>query len=179
MRLNRLVDNLLNVSRLDSGFIQPKMDWCDLEELLYTVVNRLEPELRKHMVTISVPEDLPLFKLDVGLMEQALTNILYNASLYTPPDTEISIDGNYLRHQCVITITDSGPGFPKEDLELAFEKFYRSKNSRTGGVGLGLSIAKGFVEAHNGIIKLENERDGGAKSTITIPAETLEQKTVE
>ncbi len=179
MRLNRLVDNLLNVSRLDSGFIKPKLDWCDLEELLHIVVNRLKPELKNHLVVVSAPEDLPLFKLDAGLMEQAVTNILYNASLYTPPGTEISVEGNFEHHQCLITISDDGPGFSEENPEVVFEKFYRSKNARTGGVGLGLSIAKGFVEAHNGTIKLENKRNGGAQFTIAIPAETLEQQAVE
>jgi two-component system, OmpR family, sensor histidine kinase KdpD len=178
-RLNRLVDNLLNMSRLDSGYIQPKLDWCDLGELVYTVVNRLKKELKNHQVNVSIPENLPLVKLDFGLMEQALTNILYNAALYTPAGSAIKIEGKVFENLCVVVITDSGKGFPKEDLELVFEKFYRSKNSRTGGVGLGLSIAKGFVDAHQGSIFLENERGGGAKFTLKIPVETHPLKTLE
>ncbi len=178
-RLNRLVDNLLNMSRLDSGFIRPKLDWCDLGELVYTVVNRMERELKKHPVNISVPQHLPLFKLDFGLMEQVLTNILYNAAVYTPAGSPISIQCDKVGDFCSIKIADSGPGFPSEDVELVFEKFYRSKNARTGGVGLGLSIAKGFVDAHQGSIKLENRREGGAMFTITVPAETLELQSVE
>ncbi len=177
-RLNRLVDNLLNMSRLDSGYIQPKLDWCDLGELVYTVVNRLKKELKNHQVNVSIPENLPLVKLDFGLMEQALTNILYNAALYTPAGSAIKIEGKVIENLCVVAITDSGKGFPKEDLELVFEKFYRSKNARTGGVGLGLSIAKGFVDAHQGSILLENER-GGAKFTLKIPTETHPLTTLE
>ncbi|MCU0345977.1 MAG: DUF4118 domain-containing protein, partial [Saprospiraceae bacterium] len=89
-RLNRLVDNLLNMSRLDSGFIQPKLDWCDVRELVFTVLNGLKKELAAHKLEVNIPENLPLFKLDFGLMEQVLTNILYNASLYTPTGAAIS-----------------------------------------------------------------------------------------
>jgi two-component system sensor histidine kinase KdpD len=175
-RLNRLVDNLLNMSRLDSGFIQPKLDWCDVRELVFTVVNGLQKELAAHKLVVNIPENLPLFKLDFGLMEQVLTNILYNASIYTPPDAPISVDCKAADNQCVIVVVDAGPGFPKGDIELVFEKFYRSKNARTGGIGLGLSIAKGFVDAHHGNIKLENVAGGGAKFTISIPSEKLEMK---
>lgn len=178
-RLNRLVDNLLNMSRLDSGYIRPRLDWCDLGELVYTVVNHLKKELEHHEVNIAVPENLPLVKLDFGLIEQALTNILYNAALYTPAGSAIKIEGKVLESCCVLAVTDQGQGFPKDDLELVFEKFYRSKNTRTGGVGLGLSIAKGFVDAHQGSILLENVRGGGAKFTLKIPVETLEQKFME
>jgi two-component system, OmpR family, sensor histidine kinase KdpD len=173
-RLNRLVDNLLNMSRLDSGFIQPKLDWCDVRELVFTVINGLRKELKGHKLEVEIPEDLPLFRLDFGLMEQVLTNILYNDSLYTPIGAAISVRCEAADNQCVIVVVDAGPGFPKGDIELVFEKFYRSKNARTGGVGLGLSIAKGFVDAHHGSIKLENVLGGGAKFTIAIPSEILE-----
>ena len=190
-RLNQQVENLLNMSRLESGFIQPKKDWCDINELVYDVVNRLEQQLKNHKLTIIIEENLPLYKLDYGLMEQVLYNLLYNASIYTPPyadifiiaknnpekiyqlDTatanhsEIKSEKNYL----TILIEDRGPGFPKEELEKVFDKFYRLSNSKTGGTGLGLSIVKGFVEAHQGTIVLENVPHG-ALFTIEIPAET-------
>lgn len=173
-RLNRLVDNLLNMSRLDSGFIQPQLDWCDVRELVFTVINGLKKELAAHKIEVDIPENLPLFKLDFGLMEQVLTNILYNASVYTPAGAQISVHCEAADNQCVIVVVDAGPGFPKCDIELVFEKFYRSKNARTGGVGLGLSIAKGFVDAHHGSIQLENVPGGGAKFRIAIPSEKLE-----
>jgi two-component system sensor histidine kinase KdpD len=170
-RLQRLTENLLNLSRLESGFLQPKLDWCDVSELIYTAVNSLEQELKNHKVKVEIPDNMPLVKLDFGLMEQAIYNILYNASIYTPAGSAISISAEYLDLQCVITIADNGPGFPKEDLDSVFEKFYRSENAKPGGLGLGLSITKGFVDAHNGNIKVENQWGGGAKFTIQIPAE--------
>lgn len=191
LRLNQQVENLLSMSRLESGFIQPKKDWCDINELTYAVINRLEQQLKNHKVVISIEENLPLYKLDYGLMEQVLYNLLYNASIYTPEYADIFItaknnsekiyrldtatdkhsevkkENNYLS----LVIEDRGPGFPKGELEKVFDKFYRLSNSKTGGTGLGLSIVKGFVEAHNGTILLENVPDG-ARFTIEIPAET-------
>ncbi len=173
-RLNRLVDNLLSMSRLDSGSIKPRFIWCDLKELVFKVLNELSKELQGFNIRLNIPENLPLFKLDFGLMEEVLINIIYNASIYTPRGTEITVTCGALDNRCIIEILDNGPGFPKGDLELVFEKFFRSKNSRTGGIGLGLSIAKGFVDAHNGTINLENAPNGGAKFTISIPAETMD-----
>ncbi len=191
LRLNQQVENLLSMSRLESGFIQPKKDWCDINELVYDVVNRLEQQLKNHKLTITIEENLPLYKLDYVLMEQVLYNLLYNASIYTPPyadifitaknnaekiyqldaatanHSEIKREKNYL----TILIEDRGPGFPKDELEKVFDKFYRLSNSKTGGTGLGLSIVKGFVEAHQGTVVLENVPHG-ALFTIEIPAET-------
>lgn len=172
-RLNRLVDNLLNMSRLDSGFLQPKLDWCDLGELFAAVTRGLEKELKNHLLEVEVPDELPLFKLDFGLMEQVLTNILYNASLYTPPGGKICLLGKLADNQCIITVKDKGPGLKPADIDHVFEKFYRPKEARTGGLGLGLSIAKGFTEAHGGTISVENAADGGAVFTLRIPTEVL------
>ncbi|MEO7924325.1 MAG: ATP-binding protein [Chitinophagaceae bacterium] len=191
LRLNQQVENLLSMSRLESGFIQPKKDWCDINELVYDVINRLEQSLKNRPVRIIVEENLPLYKLDYGLMEQVLYNLLYNASLYTPEFSDIIItvkndaekvyklDTTREEHSAVkneynylsIVIEDRGPGFPEEELEKVFDKFYRLGNSKTGGTGLGLSIVKGFVEAHDGMIVLENVPHG-SRFTIKIPAET-------
>jgi two-component system, OmpR family, sensor histidine kinase KdpD len=172
-RLNRLVDNLLNMSRLESGSIKPKWEWCDVNELLFSAVNRLDKELSNHKVGVNIPQNLPLVLLDFGLMEQALFNLLYNASIYTPDNSEIEITGNFEGQLCIITIADNGHGFPNDDMELVFGKFYRTKGSKSGGTGLGLSIVKGIVEAHDGTIKLENRPSGGAKFTIQIPTKGM------
>jgi two-component system sensor histidine kinase KdpD len=191
LRLNQQVENLLSMSRLESGFIQPKKDWCDINELIYGVMNRLEQQLKNHKVTISVEENLPLYKLDYGLMEQILYNLLSNASIYTPEYADIFISAKNIaskvyqlntsteqhsevkkeNNSLLLILEDRGPGFPKEELEKVFDKFYRLRHSKTGGTGLGLSIVKGFVEAHNGTIILENVPHG-ARFTIEIPAET-------
>jgi two-component system sensor histidine kinase KdpD len=190
LRLNQQVENLLSMSRLESGFIQLKKDWCDINELVYDVISRLDQQLKKHEINISIEGNLPLYKLDYGLMEQILYNLLYNASIYTPEYADIFItvkntaekvyqlgtsaeeqsqvknENNYLS----LIIEDRGPGFPQAEMEKVFDKFYRLSNSKTGGTGLGLSIVKGFVEAHNGTIVLENVPHG-ARFTIEIPAE--------
>jgi len=171
MRLNQQVENLLNMSRLESGIILPKMDWCDANELVYETLKRLEENSSDHMISVSTNE-LPLFKIDQGLMEQVLYNLLSNALIYTPTGSEIKITTSCIHDRFVLTVEDNGPGFPDDEIEKAFDKFYRMKYSRTGGTGLGLSIAKGFVEAHNGSISLQNNENGGARFVIDIPAET-------
>lgn len=189
LRLHQQVENLLSMSRLESGFIQLRKDWCDINELIYAVLNRLEQPLKNHPVTVSIAENLPLYKLDYGLMEQVLYNLLYNASLYTPEfapvtisvtdaaDKVFSLEQNAPsvlkseNHSLRLVVEDRGPGFPEGEIEKVFDKFYRIHHSRTGGTGLGLSIVKGFVEAHNGTILLENIPHG-SRFTIKIPAET-------
>lgn len=170
-RLNRQVENLLNMSRLESGMLTIKKDWCDVSELIYMVIQKLDSENQKRI--IYTPEtNLPLFKLDVGLMEQVIYNILYNAILYTPPDSLINVRVQQKDEQCLIRISDKGNGFPENELPHIFEKFYRLPQSKAGGTGLGLSIAKGFTEAHGGTIQVENQKEGGAQFVISIPTET-------
>lgn len=172
LRLNQQVENLLNMSRLESGVIQPKKDWCDVNELIYASIKNIEDHPEDHVINVQVKENLPLFKLDIGLMEQVLYNLINNAVIYTPPKSEIIVTADWLNDTCIIGVEDNGNGFPPEEREKVFEKFYRLKYSKTGGTGLGLSIAKGFIEAHNGTITLESTGNGGAKFTIQIPTET-------
>lgn len=173
MKLNYQVENLLNMSRLESGYILPKLDWCDVKEIIYNVCNRLSEETKEHNITYVIEENLPLFKLDYGLMEQIIYNLVYNCSQHTPKGANIEIKAEYevdidydthieLIKKCVITISDDGYGFPPNEIDRAFDKFYRFKDSKTGGTGLGLSIVKGFTEAQNGTIQLSNAEDGGA-----------------
>ncbi|HVX50215.1 MAG TPA: ATP-binding protein [Chitinophagaceae bacterium] len=178
LRLNRQVENLLNMSRLESGFIEPKKDWCDMNELVYDVLKHLDEQLKSHSIQIDIDENLSLFKLDYGLMEQVLHNLIYNAVQYTPCDSVIKISAESEGDTLVIKVEDNGHGFPEEEIDRAFDKFYRLKNTKAGGTGLGLSIVKGFVEAHKGTITLHNNIHGGATFTIRIPAETMLLKTV-
>ncbi|HEY5822940.1 MAG TPA: ATP-binding protein [Cyclobacteriaceae bacterium] len=171
LRLNQQVGNLLNMSRLETGFIQLKKDWVDVNELIYGVINRVDAEINHHEINVKINDGLPLFKLDYGMMEHVLLNILNNAIQYTPPYSRIIIHADCIADSCVITIADNGSGFPQDEIDKVFDKFYRLKNSKTGGTGLGLSIVKGFVEAHHGQITLENNSTGGAKFVITIPTE--------
>jgi two-component system sensor histidine kinase KdpD len=172
MRLNRQVENLLNMSRLESGFIKPQLDWCDMNELMYKVVQSFEGEANDHSIVFQSDDSIPLFRLDRGLIEQVLQNLLHNAIRYTPGGSVIEVNIQRDNTNCIITIADNGPGFPENKMAEVFEKFYRLPDALTGGTGLGLSIVKGFVEAHRGKVKLENRENGkGALFTISIPAE--------
>ncbi|MEO8087433.1 MAG: ATP-binding protein [Bacteroidota bacterium] len=171
IRLNRQVENLLNMSRIESGFLQLKKDWVDVSELIYDVVNRLKDYTKEHPVGIIIKDGLPLFKLDYVIMEQVLYNLVYNAIIYIPKYCVISVRASFLNGRLVIDVEDSGAGFPPGETERVFDKFYRLKDSKTGGTGLGLSIVKGFVESHNGTVQLENMPEGGAKFTIEIETE--------
>lgn len=170
-RLNRQVENLLNMSRLESGFIRPQRDWCDLGEIVHRVIQSLQEDRTGHVFEFAPAEEIPLFRLDHGLIEQVLYNILHNALQYTPAGSRISIRIAHEQQACVIHISDNGPGFPEGEIEAVFKKFYRLPHSASGGTGLGLSIVKGFVEAHQGTVTLEHQAGGGAHFTISIPAE--------
>ncbi|WP_177764693.1 ATP-binding protein [Flavobacterium sp. I3-2] len=171
IRLNKQVENILNMSRLESGILCPKLDWCDLDELAYMIIQKMDTSHR-HQIVYNSSDQLPLFKIDVGFMEQILFNILYNAIQYTPNETRINLNIEHHSNCCWIVISDNGPGIPEDELRFIFDKFYRISNSKSGGSGLGLSIVKGFTEALNGSIIAENNVEGGLKFTIKIPAET-------
>ncbi len=170
LRLNQQVENLLNMSRLESGFIEPKMDWCDMNELVADVLLRLEDNTQNHHILVEINDAMPLVKLDYGLMDQVIYNLLLNACQYTTSQSTIKINCQYINNNLLIIIEDNGNGFPPNEIDRAFEKFYRLEHSRTTGTGLGLSLVKGFVEAHKGVITLENGETSGAKFTIKIPS---------
>lgn len=170
-RLNRQVENLLSMSRLEAGFVKPKVDWCDLNELVFTAIKDNQEDAKNHVIEFFPNESLPLFKLDTGLIEQILCNIIHNAIQYTAEKSTIKIEVNNSDTHCVIYISDNGNGFPENEIDFVFDKFYRLNNTSTGGTGLGLSIVKGFIEAMNGKVYIENLLQGGAKFIIEIPSE--------
>lgn len=173
LHLNQQVENLLNLSRLESGMLQLKKNWCDISELVYGTLRRSEEQLKAHTVQVSIPENLPMFRLDYGLMEHVLYNLLSNAARYTPPGSEVVIKAGWVGECIQLIVEDNGPGFPEEEIPRVFDKFYRLKNVPAGGTGLGLSIVKGFVEAHNGNVMLKSRLPSGARFVITIPTEIL------
>ena len=176
IRLNRLIENLLNMSRLESGQLSVSLDWCDLNDLFNKVLEDLSGELESFNVVVSIPENMPLVKIDFGLMEQVMYNLLFNATQYSPPSTKIEISSSHKNNELIIEIADRGPGFPENTIEKVFTKFYRVNSTKTGGLGLGLSIVKGFVEAHAGKISVENRKQAGARFIIRIPTEKPEIK---
>ncbi len=170
LRLNRLIENLLNMSRLESGRISVRLDWYDMNDLVNKVSDDLKDDLKNFNFSVSIPDDMPMVKFDFGLMEQVLYNLLFNACEYAPAFTNIRLNIQYENNEMIIGIMDRGPGFPKEALKNVFKKFFRVDGSKPGGLGLGLSIVKGFIDAHKGLITVENRKNGGAKFTIRIPA---------
>jgi len=174
VRLNRLIENLLNMSRLESGRITPRTDWCDVHDLAHKIAVNLEHELLPFKLATVIPRDMPLVLIDFGLMEQVIHNLVLNATQNAPEGTLIRLKFYYDNDLLTIQVMDRGPGFPTNELSSVFNKFYRGKEAKAGGTGLGLSIVKGFVEAHHGSVVAENRRNGGAIFTIKIPVKISE-----
>ena len=171
LKLNRQVENLLNMNRLESGYLLPKFEWCDIDELINNVIKIFVLPNQKGKIHFKNQSPGYLIRIDSGLIENALFNLINNAIQHNPEDTSITIDTFIQNGQVIITITDNGIGFPEDAIEYVFNKFYKVSKSSTGGIGLGLSIAKGFVEAVGGNIKLQNNIDGGATFIIYLPVE--------
>jgi len=169
-RLNDQVENLLNMSRLETGNLQLRKDWVDLVELTYMVLQKFQ-SVKSHIMIVHSNDNLPFFKIDIGIIEQVMYNLIQNAITYTPSGTTIEIEILIQNSKLKIIISDNGKGIDAEFIERIFDKFYRLPDSKAGGTGLGLSIVKGFVEAHDGNIWLENRPNGGAKFSIEIPCE--------
>ncbi len=170
IRLNRQVENLLNMSRLETGMLKLNLDWCDTNELINSIIQKLSIPYTQ-TIGFEPNENLPLFKFDRGLIEQVLQNLLHNAINYTPENTTIKIIAKQQSNNCVIIVSDNGIGIPENEISYLFDKFYRLPQTKTGGSGLGLSIVKGFIEAHNGMVKAENNKNGGVNFIIAFPSE--------
>lgn len=168
-RLLRLVENFLDITRLESGNIKLKLEWNSMEDLLNSIVVKAAPELKRHTLQVIYTVEPVVFRFDYILLQQALYNIVHNAIEYTPNDTKIEIVYDQIGEQCILLIRDNGQGIPPEAIDKIFQKFYRGNGVKAGGTGLGLSIAKGFIEAHHGNIRALNNRDGGAIFQIIIP----------
>jgi len=174
VRLNRLIENLLNMSRLESGRITPRPDWCDVHDLANTIAGNLRQELLPFKFSTVIPVDMPLVFIDFGLIEQVLHNLVLNATQNAPASSTIRLKFFYDNGFLTIQLMDRGNGFPESELSSVFNKFYRGKEAKTGGTGLGLSIVKGFVEAHQGSVIAKNRQNGGAIFTIKIPVKISE-----
>jgi len=177
-RLNRLVRNLLDMTRLDAGALKMNKELQPIEEVVGSALNRMEDRLVGREVSTDIPVDLPLVPLDSVLIEQVLINLLENATKYTPAGAAIAISAVAGAGVVEITVADHGPGIPREDAERVFDKFFRRRESEGGGVGLGLTICRGIVTAHGGKIWLEETPGGGAAFHFTLPTDQDEPKVV-
>ena len=171
-RLNRLVGNLLDMTRLESGAMRLKPDAADLQDLIGSSLEELGSRLDNRTVTVDVPDDLPLVQMDFVLIERVLVNVVDNALKYSPPETPIEIKVTKAGAFVEIIVGDRGVGIPKEDLTRIFDKFYRvQRPNNVSGTGLGLAICKGIVDAHGGFISAENRPGGGTIITVALPVE--------
>jgi two-component system sensor histidine kinase KdpD len=169
-RLERLVTNLLDMTRVESGSLRVQREWVPLEELVGTALTRLENLMGGRPVRVSIAPGLPLLSVGPLLFEQVLVNLLENAAKYTPSDSAIDIEGRVEGDGVVVEVKDRGPGIKAGDEQRVFEKFYRGASARVAGAGLGLAICKGIVDAHGGTISVESRAGGGATFRVTLPA---------
>ncbi len=167
-RLQRVVDSLLQMTRLESDVLKPSLDWCDLRDVIAAARHAVGAPLSTHEVRLRLADDFPLLKLDHALLTQAVANILHNAAIYTPAGTAIDISAALREKQLRVLIRDHGPGLPEGAERRVFEKFYRVQGSPAGGTGLGLAIARGFIQAQGGEITARNHPEGGAEFVIEL-----------
>ncbi|MCS6807466.1 MAG: DUF4118 domain-containing protein [Bacteroidota bacterium] len=177
-RLTHLVENLLDITRIDAHDISLHKELCDVSDLVSVVTARLRRELFDHIVNIEIPSDFPLVEMDFVLMEQALVNVVKSTVQYSPEETPIKIavsrqpySGKMkgVREEMRLVIAGGGPSLPSDALGHIFDKFYRVANTARHQANLGLAVAKGIIDAHNGTIVAENRKQGGLKFIITLP----------
>jgi K+-sensing histidine kinase KdpD len=170
-RLDGLVANLLNQARLESGMLKPQLDWCDGRDLVAAACRAVGFRLKGRSVAIKIPPDFPIFQADAVLMEQAIANLLLNAAIHTPAPGRIQVEGGSSEDakQVFIAVTDEGPGVSAELRARLFEKFSQGPSSRKSGLGLGLSIVRGFMRAQGGDVSVESPPQGGARFTLFLP----------
>jgi two-component system sensor histidine kinase KdpD len=176
LRTSRMVNNLLEMAKLQSGDVKPRKDWQSLEEIVGSALKDLEPALTEHPVKLDLPADLPLVKCDAMLMERVLVNLIENAAKYTPPGTPIGVSAARTDALLRVEVWDEGPGLPPGQERAIFAQFARGqKESAVPGVGLGLAICDAIIEAHGGKIWAENRAPHGARFLFTLPLEAQPQ----
>jgi two-component system, OmpR family, sensor histidine kinase KdpD len=173
-RLNRLVGNLLDMSRIEGNALKPEKEWYPLAELVHDVLGRMQPLLQDRIVQTPLPDDLPPVALDYLEIDQVLTNLIENAVHYTSADSPIEISAHVDGEQVSVNVADHGPGILPYNMERIFDKFYRVLDTQRDaahprGSGLGLAVCRGLVEAHGGRIWVENREGGGAIFRFTLP----------
>lgn len=172
-RLHRVINNLLDMTRIETGVVEPKLDWCDVGELIEAAVDLAGDALAEHSLVVEGGKAFPMVKLDQALLEQCLCNLLVNAAAWSDPGTNITVRASLHEDKLVLSVLDEGKGLSASDLAHILEKFYRASDARPGGTGLGLSIVDGFVRAHGGSVRAINRETGGAEFQLIIPMEMM------
>jgi two-component system, OmpR family, sensor histidine kinase KdpD len=178
-RLHRVINNLLNMTRIESGAVHPQLDWCDVGEIIEAVKDFAADVVGSHRVEVDLDRSLPMVRIDQPLLEQCLSNLLLNAASNSAAGSEIKINARVADDRLVISVRDEGIGVAESELPHIFETFYRGAEARPGGTGLGLAIVDGFTRALGGSVTAANKRPHGAEFVITIPVETLRPDVME
>jgi two-component system sensor histidine kinase KdpD len=178
-RLHRVINNLLDMTRIESGVIQPKLDWCDVEELIQAAIELAGEPINEHQIIVDVDTHLPMVKIDQALLEQCLCNLMLNSAANSLPGTKITVAAQLSEGQLILSVLDEGKGIRQDDLSHIFAAFYRGADATPGGTGLGLAIVEGFIRAHGGSVRAGNQQSGGAKIIISIPVEILRPEIME
>jgi two-component system sensor histidine kinase KdpD len=168
-RLDRLLKNLLDMMRIEAGAVRLSKEWHPIDEIVGAALARLEGRLQEHRVVTKFRDDLPLVLVDGVLLEQVIMNLVENAIKYAPQGSSIEMSATASDREVIVEVADHGPGIPPGEETRIFDKFYRAKPAREGGVGLGLTICRGIVEAHGGRIWAQNRSGGGAEFSFAIP----------
>ena len=169
-RMNRFTSNLLDMTRLESGILKPNVDWCDMQDIIGVAIREVRDILQKHRLQVDIPAGLPLVKADFALIEHVIINLLENAAKYSPPGGEISISVKPRDKELLFSIINAGPTIPVQDRQYVFDKFYRLHASESrAGIGLGLSICKGIIEAHAGKIWVESSEQNRNCFIFSLP----------
>ena len=172
LRMNRLVTNLLDMARLESGYMKLNTDWSDIQDIIGVTLRENREFLKDHYIKVEVPEKTRVIKMDYALIEQVLTNLLHNAVKHSPIPSEITVSVVEESQALLVSVADQGTGIPRGDEERIFDKFYRIQSpGNVGGTGLGLSICRGIIEAHGGRIWASNRPEGGSRFSFTLPIE--------
>ena len=167
-RMERMVRNLLELTRLEAGGVEPRREWFPVDELVASALGRVEPLLGERPIRLELAADLPLVLVDGTLFEGLLVNLLENAARHTPPGTPIEIRAEVVDGALMVEVADRGPGLPPGEERRIFERFRRS-NAAGGGFGLGLTVCEAIVRVHGGTIAAVNRESGGASFRICLP----------
>jgi two-component system sensor histidine kinase KdpD len=170
--MSNLVNNILDMARLDAGMVTLNKQWIPLDEIIGTVLTRLQKPLLGRPLKVKLPPGMPMIYADAVMIEQVLINLVENAVRYTPAGSELEITAETLENTVEISVADRGPGILKGLEDRLFEKFYQSRHEAAqSGVGLGLAICRAIVESHGGHIHAQDRPGGGAVFTFELPAD--------
>jgi two-component system sensor histidine kinase KdpD len=178
-RLDRVINNLLNMTCIESGVIRPKLDWCEVGEIIQAARQLADDSIGEHRIGVEVNANVPMVKVDQPLLEQCVCNLLLNSAANSAPGTNISVRASVTDERLIISVLDEGKGIRKQDLPRIFDVFYRGADAAPGGTGLGLAIVDGFVRAHGGSVRAVNRETGGAEFVVTVPVEIFHPELME